>query len=56
MYTEYTRVSVPSSELGPPTGPHTPPQESVFPHLDPKGEVGATLAFGWGGGGPNSDD
>ncbi len=46
----HTRVSVPSSELGPPT--NLPQQASVSPSLDPKG--GATLACGPGG--PNSDD
>ena len=43
VYLEYTRVSVPSSELGPP--PH-PPQASMSLPLDTKG----------GGGCPNSDD
>jgi hypothetical protein len=45
-YTQITRVSVHLSELGPLT---LPPQASVSPPLDPKGE--ATLACGWGGGG-----
>jgi hypothetical protein len=44
-----TRVSVPSSELGPPMQPL--PRKRVCP----KGG-GAALPCGWGGGGPSSDD
>jgi hypothetical protein len=54
QYTESTRVSVPSSELGPPPSP--PPQASVSLHLDPKGEGSNHSYAGEGVGGPNSDD
>ncbi len=45
------QLSVPSSELKPPS---PLPQANVF--LPPNQRGKDTLAYGWGGGGPNSDD
>jgi hypothetical protein len=45
-------MSVPSSELGPPS---PPPQASVSPSLDPKGGGGQHSLAGEGVGGPNSE-
>jgi hypothetical protein len=52
QYTQSTRVSVPSSELGPPP----PTQESVSLPLYPKGGREKHSLAGEGVGGPNSDD